>query len=82
MARVERRIVETICSIIGKALRPHEFRRCRAFTARYWAGSEPHLASALLQHGDWELVDENYNLASSLEVADLFGGWIDDIAGS
>jgi hypothetical protein len=36
----------------------------------------------LLQHQDKELVDENYNLASSLEVADLFGGWIDDIAGS
>jgi hypothetical protein len=28
------------------------------------------------------LVNENYNLASSLEVADLFGGWIDTIAGS
>jgi hypothetical protein len=53
-----------------------------AFTARYRAGSEPHLASGLLQYQDKELVDENYNLASSLEVADLFGGWIDDIAGS
>jgi len=52
-----------------------------AFTARYCAGSEPHLASGLLQHQDKELVDENYNLASSLEVADVIGGWIDTIAG-
>jgi integrase len=79
---VERRIMETTRSIIGRALSPHDFRRSGAFTARYRAGSEPHLASGLLQHQDMELVDENYNLASSLEVADLFGGWIDDIAGS
>jgi integrase len=79
---VERRIMETTRSVIGRALSPHDFRRSGAFTARYWAGSEPHLASGLLQHQDKDLVDENYNLASSLEVADLFGGWIDDIAGS
>jgi hypothetical protein len=36
----------------------------------------------LVQHQDEELVEENYNLASSLEAADLFGGWIDDIARS
>jgi len=79
---VERRIMETTRSVIGRALGPHDFRRCGAFTARYRAGSEPHLASGLLQHEDKELVDESYNLAGSLEVADLFGGWIDDIAGS
>jgi hypothetical protein len=81
MVSVERRIVETICSIIGKALRPYDFRRCGAFTARYRAGSELHLASGLLQHKDKELVGENYNLASSVEAAALFGGWIDTIAG-
>jgi hypothetical protein len=27
-------------------------------------------------------VDENYNLASSLEAASQFGLWIDEIAGS
>jgi hypothetical protein len=79
---VERRIVEATRSTVGKALSPHDFRRCGAFTARYWAGSEPHLASGLLQHQDKELVDEHYNLASSLEVADLFGQWIENIAGS
>ncbi|UVF21475.1 site-specific integrase [Microvirga terrae] len=78
---VERRIMETTKSVIGRALSPHDFRRSGAFTAWYRAGAEPHLASGLLQH-DEELVDENYNLASSLEVADLFGGWIDNIAGS
>lgn len=72
----------TTRSIVGKALSPHDFRRSGAFTARYRAGSEPHLANGLLQHQDKELVDENYSLASSLEVADLFGGWIDNIEGS
>ena len=72
--------METTRSIIGRALSPHDFWRSGAFTARYRAGSEPHLASGLLQHWDKELVDENYNLASSLEVADLFGLWIDYIA--
>jgi integrase len=79
---VERRIMETTRSVIGRPLSPHDFRRSGAFTARYHAGSEPHLASGLLQHQDKELVDEYYDLASSLEVADLFGGWIDDIARS
>ena len=74
--------LETTRSVNGRALSPHDFWRSGAFTARDRAGSEPHLASGLLQHQDEELVDENYNLASSLEVADLFGGWIDDIAGS
>ena len=55
--------------------------RFGAFTAHYWSEAL-RLASGLLQHQDKELVDENYNLASSLEVADLFGGWIDDIARS
>ncbi|MBL0408408.1 site-specific integrase [Microvirga aerilata] len=79
---VERRIMETTRFFIGRSLSPHDFQRSGAFTARYRAGSEPHLASGLLQHQDKELVDENYNLASSLEVADLFGEWIDNIAGS
>jgi hypothetical protein len=47
---VERRIMETTRSVIGRALSPHDFRRSGAFTARYRAGSEPHLASGLLQH--------------------------------
>ena len=47
---VERRIMETTRSVIGRAISPHDFRRSGAFTARYWAGSEPHLASGLLQH--------------------------------
>jgi hypothetical protein len=74
--------METTRSVIGRALSPHDLRQSGAFTARYRAGSEPHLASGLLQHQDKDLVDENYNLASSLEVDDLFGGWIDDIATS
>jgi hypothetical protein len=36
----------------------------------------------MLQNQGTELANENYDLASSLEVADLFGRWIDDIAGS
>jgi len=33
-----------------------------------------------LQHRDPDIVDENYNLASSLEAATVFGEWIDEIA--
>ena len=59
-----------------------DFCRHKAFTAGLEDGPEPHLASGLLQHQDKDLVDENYNLASSLEVADVFCGWIDTIAGA
>lgn len=78
---VEKRIVETTRTTTGVALSPHDFRRCGALTARYRAGSEQHLASGLLQHRDQRIVDENYNLASSLEAASIFGQWIDEIAG-
>jgi hypothetical protein len=37
---------------------------------------------ASLQHSDPDVVDENHNLASSLEAASAFASWIDDIAGS
>jgi len=74
--------METNRSALGAALSPHDFRRCGAFTARYRAGAEPHLASGLLQHQDEEIVDEHYNLASSLDAADQFGQWIDTIAAS
>jgi integrase len=79
---VERRITETTRMRIGKALSPHDFRRSGAFTARYRIGHKPHLASGLLQHREPSVVDENYNLASSLEAASQFGLWIDEIAGS
>jgi hypothetical protein len=60
---VEWRIVETTHSIDGKALSPPDFWRSGAFTAWYRAGSEPHLASGLLQPKDKEFVDGNYNLS-------------------
>jgi hypothetical protein len=77
---VEKRIVETTRATIGTALSPHDFRRCGAFTARYRAGSEPYLASGLLQHRDQRIVDEHYNLASSLEAGLTFGDWIEELA--
>jgi integrase len=57
---VERAIMETTRQTIGRALSPHDFRRNAATTARFRAGSEPHLASGLLHHRDRN-VTENYN---------------------
>jgi hypothetical protein len=76
---VEKRIIETTRSTIGRALSPHDFRRCGAFTARYRLGHKPHLASALLQHRSPDIVDENYNLASSLHAASEFASWIEEM---
>jgi integrase len=57
---------------VGRALSPHDFRRCAATTARLHAGAEPYLASALLDHRDPRTVDEHYNLASSLTAAEKY----------
>jgi hypothetical protein len=76
---IDKRIRETTLATLGVALSAHDFRRCAAVTARFHAGSEPHLASGLLQHIHPELVDENYNLASSMEAALRFGDMIADL---
>lgn len=68
---VERAIMDTTRYTLGRAISPHDFRRNGATTARLQAGTEPHLASGLLQHRAEE-VTENYNLASSLEASDRF----------
>jgi hypothetical protein len=78
---VHRRIKETTMATIGVALSPHDFRRCAAVTARFRAGSEPHLASGILQHVDQRIVDENYNLATSMEAALAFAEIVNDLDG-
>src|SRR5215218_692742 len=64
---------------LGVRLSPHDFRRCAAVTARFRAGSEPYLASGLLQHVSKDIVDENYNLASSMNAALRFGDMIAEL---
>jgi hypothetical protein len=76
---IDKRIRETTLATLGVALSAHDFRRCAAVTARFHAGSEPHLASGLLQHVHPQLVDENYNLASSMAAARRFGDIITDL---
>jgi integrase len=76
---IDKRIRETTLATLGVALSAHDFRRCAAVTVRFHAGSEPHLASGLLQHIHPQLVDENYNLASSMAAALRFGDMIADL---
>jgi hypothetical protein len=78
---VHQRIKETTMATMGIALSPHDFRRCAAVTARFRAGSEPHLASGILQHVDQRIVDENYNLATSMEAALAFAEIVNDLGG-
>jgi hypothetical protein len=76
---VERAIMQTTRRTLGRALSPHDFRRCTATSARHHAGNEPNLASALLQH-QARSVTENYNLASSLRAARRYGSIVDALA--
>jgi integrase len=76
-SQVERAIMEATRRTIGRAISPHDFRRNGATTARFHAGSEPHLASGLLHHRDRE-VTENYNLASSFEAAQRFAELVEE----
>ena len=73
---VERILTETTRQTVGVAVAPHDFRRCGATTAALRAGSQPHLASALLQHRDRRITDQHYNRASSLSAAGASGRMI------
>src|SRR5215213_9068910 len=70
---VERILTETTRQTVGVAVAPHDFRRSGATTTAFRAGSQPHLASALLQHRDRRATDQHYNRASSLSAAGAFG---------
>ena len=76
---IDKRIRDITLSTLGVALSAHDFRRGAAVTARFHAGSEPHLASGLLHHVDPRVVDENYNLASSMDTALRYGRMIADL---
>jgi integrase len=76
---VERAMMQTTRQTIGRPLSPHDFRRSAATTARFHAGSEPHLASGVLHHRD-QAITENYNLASSLEAAQRFADMVEAMA--
>src|SRR5215207_2644121 len=70
---VERILTESTRQTVGVAVAPHDFRRSGATTAAFRAGSQPHLASALLQHRDRRVTDQHYNRASNLSAAGAFG---------
>ncbi len=69
-------MMETTRQTLGVAIAPHDFRRSGATTVAFRGGSEPHLASALLQHRDRRVTDQHYNRASSLSAAGAFGRMI------
>lgn len=66
---VQFRIMKTALSTVGVAVNPHLFRTCAASTAATRAGSNPHLATALLHHTDPAVTNQHYNRASSMTAA-------------
>jgi integrase len=57
---------------VGIAVSPHLFRTAAASTAAAYAGSTPHLASALLNHTDPRVTEEHYNRASSMSASKVY----------
>jgi integrase len=73
--QVEHAITETTRLTLGVPVNPHRFRACAATSAALYAAS-PHFASALLQHSDFRITEENYYRASSLSVARDFASLV------
>jgi integrase len=53
---------------LGVDLSPHLFRTAGASTAALYGGHHPHLASALLNHRDPRVTEENYNHSTSMRA--------------
>ena len=53
---------------IGVDVSPHLFRTAGASTAALYGGKYPHLASAVLNHHDSRVTEENYNCAMGLSA--------------
>ena len=73
---VERAISATTLATVGINVSPHLFRTAAASTAAAYAGSTPHLASALLHHFDHAVTEEHYNRASTLSAAQAYAALI------
>jgi integrase len=68
----EKVISSTTTSTIGIDVSPHLFRAAGASTAATHGGSNPHLASALLNHTDPRVTEAHYNLATTLSAGQAF----------
>lgn len=66
---VELTITETTRLAFGVAVSPHLFRTCAATAIYTHAGSNPNLASGVLQHVDRRIAEEHYNRATSISAA-------------
>ncbi|MEJ0094987.1 MAG: hypothetical protein WDN46_16675 [Methylocella sp.] len=66
---VEQEITATTLLTLGVEVSPHLFRSCAATAIYAYAGDNPNLASAVLQHTDRRVTEEHYNRASSVQAA-------------
>lgn len=57
---------------LGVDVSPHLFRTAAASTAATYAGTTPHLASALLNHTNPRITEEHYNRATSMSAAESY----------
>jgi integrase len=73
---VERVIKKTTLATVGVDVSPHLFRTAAASTVAVHAGSNAHLASALLHHTDPAVTEAHYNRATSLSATQAFGALI------
>jgi integrase len=67
---------------LGVDVSPHRFRTAAASTAATDGGSDPHLASALLNHTDPRVTEEHYNRASSMSAAQTYADIVRQLQGS
>lgn len=56
----------------ARPINPHAFRAAAATTASWYGADTPHLASALLQHGDPRVTDAHYNRVRTFEATTEF----------
>jgi integrase len=64
---------------LGVDVSPHLFRTAAASTAAAYGGSTPHLASALLNHTDPRVTEEDYNRASSVSAARAYSAIVAEL---
>jgi integrase len=62
---------------LGVDVSPHLFRTAAASTAAMYAGSTPHLASAILNHRDPRITEEHYNRATGMSASQAYAAIIE-----
>jgi len=73
---VEKVISETTLATVGIDVSPHLFRTSGVSTSAVYAGSSPHLGSALLHHTDPAVTERHYNHATNLSAAQSYAALI------